>query len=270
MAMTTVSTVRNVHIRVEPISLAVRRWAAGRAARPATRGSPPASTWPMSLVSQSRSQMSSATPSAHTIAAPPTMPMSGRGLAYTPSRNGSRLAIRIATRMPANIAMPPEPGRRDRVHVAVADGRDGAPAQRAPAGQRRHQVRHRGGDEQDEQVDPHAGGSLHVGDLVELLEAERPGAHEAQGRARGVDDARGDLPRGVAARRGRPRRSRRAGRTRPGRSRRRASPCGSRWRPRAVPCGAAAPARSRGPAPAARPCRASPPGPTPATAGRAR
>ena len=54
--------------------------------------------------------MSSATPSAQTMPAPPTIPTSALGLAYTPSRNGSRLAITTATRIPANIAMPPRRG----------------------------------------------------------------------------------------------------------------------------------------------------------------
>src|SRR4029079_7938116 len=49
--------------------------------------------------------------------------------------------------------------RRDRVDVAVTYRGDGAPAQRAPAGQRSGQVGDGRGDEQQEQVDPHGAGA---------------------------------------------------------------------------------------------------------------
>ena len=54
--------------------------------------------------------MSSATPSATTSPAPPTIPTSARGLSYTPSRNGRRLATTIVTTTPRNIASPPSRG----------------------------------------------------------------------------------------------------------------------------------------------------------------
>ncbi len=66
-----------------------------------------ASTCPASLVIQSRSQMSSATPSRHTITAPPTMAQACWSVAKTPLRKGIWDANVTATTSPAVIASPP-------------------------------------------------------------------------------------------------------------------------------------------------------------------
>ena len=66
--------------------------------------------WPASLVSQSRSQMSSATPISTIMSAAPSRARIGPGFENTRASGGSCDPTANAATMPMNIAIPPSRG----------------------------------------------------------------------------------------------------------------------------------------------------------------
>ena len=121
---------------------------------------PAASTWPPSLVSASSSKRSSSTPTAQ-ISAPAisTIPASRNTNGELRREERQLAGHEVRRHEAAQHREPAEVGDRLVVHVAVADLRDRAGADRDLPGHDREQVGDRRGHQEDEDVLPHASAS---------------------------------------------------------------------------------------------------------------